>query len=160
MNKRNTKHGFASTVNRFPEYYVWKQMIRRCTAKSADSYERYGGRGIAVCKRWMKFSNFLDDMGRRPSDQHSIERKNNNKNYDPANCVWGTIRSQNSNKRSTIILTAFGKSQPLAFWSEESGIARCTIYQRVRHGWPHAKAVSLKTTRTKPKRKKPCPTNS
>lgn len=77
------------------EYGVWETMKSRCYNPNSISYGDYGGRGISVCDRWKKsFANFYADMGPRPTDNHSIERKDNNKNYDPSNCVWATSKEQ------------------------------------------------------------------
>lgn len=84
-----------------PEYKVWQTMIERCNNPNHDSYERYGGRGIRVCDRWMNsFAAFYEDMGPRPSEKHQVDREDNNGNYEPCNCHWTTIK-QNSFNRST-----------------------------------------------------------
>lgn len=80
------------------EYNSWRAMITRCTNPNNNRYYCYGGRGIKVCKRWVKFSNFFDDMGKKPSPQHSINRKNNDGNYTPRNCCWETRSNQMKNR--------------------------------------------------------------
>jgi hypothetical protein len=95
-----TKHGDARRGPLVAEYSVWCGMIGRCEYPKARGYDRYGGRGIKVCKRWRySYENFLADMGRRPSPLYSIDRKDNDGNYTPSNCRWATKSEQSSNQR-------------------------------------------------------------
>ena len=90
------KHGSKGTS----EYNIWKGIKKRCYNKKHRSYSDYGGRGITVDERWKEnFSAFIDDMGKRPSDNHSIERKDVNGDYEPSNCIWATPTEQARNKR-------------------------------------------------------------
>ena len=74
-------------------------MRSRCRSTTNAGYPYYGGRGIRVCARWESFENFLTDMGLRPSSEHSIDRINNDGNYEPGNCRWATKREQSLNQR-------------------------------------------------------------
>ncbi len=91
-----TTHGQAA---RIPEYAVWKSMRQRCTNARCKDFPAYGGRGIRVCARWNDFAAFIADMGRRPSDAHSIERSDTHGNYEPGNCYWADDFAQAANRR-------------------------------------------------------------
>ena len=93
-----TTHG-ATLYKRYnPTYKSWQSMHLRCRYPSAAHYDCYGGRGITICKRWMSFENFLIDMGERPP-AHSLDRINNDGNYEPNNCRWATRSTQMKNRR-------------------------------------------------------------
>jgi hypothetical protein len=81
-------------------YRIWRGMLARCLNERSASYHYYGGRGITVCERWMTFENFLKDMG-HPPDGRSLDRKNNNGNYEKRNCHWATRLEQAFNRRPT-----------------------------------------------------------
>jgi hypothetical protein len=136
--RRKTKHGLSHVM----EYGVWKQMRQRCSDKNNIAYENYGGRGISVCDRWQKsFSDFLADMGFRPSDAHTIDRKDNNGNYEPGNCRWVTRTEQNLNKRDNRLHTFRGETKPLGNLCRDAGIAHSTVRYRLSLGWPLERAL-------------------
>ena len=103
------KHGHASPGLRTPTYMVWGSMIQRCTNPNNSGWPDYGARGISVCERWLTFENFLADMGERP-DGLSIDRVDNNGNYEPGNCRWATASQQQRNRRRPVY---YDRGKPL-----------------------------------------------
>lgn len=92
---RSTSHGLTGS----PEHRIWASMIQRCVNKKNKSYKDYGGRGIKVCAEWSSFETFLNDMGVRPTENHTLERINVDGDYTPENCKWETRTIQNRNQR-------------------------------------------------------------
>jgi hypothetical protein len=107
-------------ANQIPNYAIWLNMRQRCTNPKNVGYMNYGGRGIKICDRWLGedgLKNFNLDMGARPSRQHSIDRIDNNGNYEPSNCRWATNTEQLRNRRNNRWLTYNGKTMLLTDWA-------------------------------------------
>ena len=138
--EKATKHGKART----PTYYTWLSMLHRCNSPKNEAYPRYGGRGIKVCKRWLRFEKFLEDMGERPEDM-SIDRIKNNKGYSPENCKWSTRKEQCRNRRSNRLITYIGVTKPLVEWSELLNINYDTLKRRIYTGWTIERALETKS---------------
>lgn len=125
------KHGRHNT----PEYYRWLSLKSRCTNPANPAYADYGGRGITVCQRWAdSFEAFLEDVGERPSPEHSIDRIDNDGNYEPNNVRWATKQEQANNRRTNVQVTYNGKTKTLAAWAREAGITPEGIAYRHKHG--------------------------
>lgn len=121
---------------RTPEYKAWQAMIDRCDNKNNQRYERYGGRGIRVCDRWSSsFAAFFEDLGPRPSKDHSLDRIDNDGDYEPGNCRWATRETQIRNTSRNIYVDHDGKRMTLADWSRETGINFFTLRGRILKGW-------------------------
>lgn len=137
---RNTSHGMSYE----PEYARWVSMCQRCHCDWHPNFKDYGGRGIRVCDRWRNsFEEFIKDMGYRPSAKHSIDRINNNGNYEPGNCRWATPKEQQRNMRSNKVYTINGASRCMAEWAEIYGVKYKLVKDRLRSGKTIVEALTL-----------------
>jgi hypothetical protein len=137
------RHQEAHRLSKSPEYSSWSQMLGRCYCVSNKFYYRYGGRGIQVCLQWRKsFSQFLKDVGPRPTLRHSIDRINNNGNYEPENVRWATSTMQARNRASTRFITFNGTTLGLADWANKLGIRYPTLNLRLKKGWTVERAFT------------------
>jgi len=136
------KHGMARRGKEHPLFELWRGMIKRCMNPKATGYQRYGGRGIMVCKRWMDIRNFIADMSPRPSLKHTLDRIDNNKGYSPNNCRWATIAKQNRNQRRNRMLTFQGQTMCVSEWGRLLGIPKNTLLNRLKKNWPIEKVLS------------------
>ncbi|CAG4889562.1 hypothetical protein [Paraburkholderia gardini] len=131
---RSSTHGLrdkfqGSTRRNAAEYESYKSAIRRCYSQKCASYARYGGRGIKMCEKWKEsFLSFLADMGKRPPGT-SLERLDNNKNYEPENCVWATAKQQTRNRRDTVKIQFNESIIPLASAAELLGVSYAVAYR-------------------------------
>jgi hypothetical protein len=144
------KHGEGRRSGKSPEYSIYIGMIKRC-----DDHDdaRYGARGIDVCAHWRSsFSNFLADMGRRPSPSHSIDRIDANGNYEPNNCRWATEYDQQNNRTNNRLITHEGKTLTLSQLAQISVVDSSTLGKRLDRGWSVADAISLPASPLSPQR--------
>ena len=119
-------------------------MKRRCLDEQNPSYAKYGGRGITVCKRWMKFTNFLDDMGPRPEGK-TLDRKDGRMGYSKHNCRWATAREQIINRNITRWIEFDGRKRCLQDWANDLDISGFALAYRIdRLKWPLKYALTLK----------------
>lgn len=145
VSQANSTHRDTTGGKRTPEYRIWGAMISRCYTPTDTTYQYYGACGITVCERWRKsFAAFLEDMGRRPTPKHQIDRINNLRGYSPGNCRWATRSQQMRNTRRTKFYTCNGRTMLLIEWAEELGIPIQTLRTRLRDGW------SVEDTLSKP----------
>jgi hypothetical protein len=135
-------------MSRTPTYQTWFTMRRRCYETGFKDFASYGGRGILVCERWNSFQNFFDDMGARPSGK-TLDRKNNNGNYDPTNCRWASHEIQMNNTRRNRYLTYGGETMSLSQWARYVGISPACLSARLRllH-WPLGRALGYEASET------------
>lgn len=131
-------HGMSKT----PVYRVYRTMMNRCYRPEVESYKRYGARGIKVVERWHAFENFMEDMGPRP-EGGTIERRDNDGDYGPHNCIWASREVQNSNKSNNRLITAHGETKTLAQWTKLLGCTSGAILNRLAVGWSENDAVSV-----------------
>lgn len=125
-----TTHGRRST----PIYTVWCGILTRCRNPKSTAFHEYGARGITVCERWLKFENFLEDMGDRPEGM-TVERIDNNGSYSKNNCRWASPLEQGRNRRNNHVLTHKGETMPVSAWAEKIGISKWTLFTRIAAGW-------------------------
>lgn len=127
-----TSHG----LSHLPEYRSWSGMTARCTRPSSNRFDSYAGRGITICARWQDFESFLADMGPSPSPEHSIERIDNDGDYEPGNCRWATAKEQARNRRDTRLVNWRGKTLCLAECAEALGVNYKALWKSAkRHNW-------------------------
>jgi len=122
-------------------YRIWSGMIQRCTNSNLEHYGYYGGRGISVCDRWQVFENFLADMG-EPAPGFSIERRDNDRNYEPSNCHWLPQEKQTQNRRGNVYISVGGEKVCLAEAARRVGVPHATLRWRIKAGWAPNRALA------------------
>lgn len=127
------------------EYKAWDAMIQRCTNPKDRRYKFYGANGVTVCDEWRTSSAaFLGYMGRKPSPQHSLDRIDHSKGYQPGNCRWATRKEQDRNRSDHRMITHAGITLCMTAWAERTGLAPKTIQSRIdQYGWSIEQALSL-----------------
>lgn len=137
--KRSTKHGGYGTRL----YRIWDDMKSRCRNPKAISYPNYGGKGISLCEEWNDFAVFREwAMTHGYKDKLTIDRIDINKNYEPNNCRWVDMVTQNNNKSSNFFITYDGRKMSLSMWAKELHISYNMLLKRIRRGWTFEKAIN------------------
>lgn len=132
----------STKQHRSGEYNAWRHALSRCRNPNTHQFKDYGGRGIKVCERWLVFANFLADMGPKPTPKHTIDRINNDGNYEPGNCRWATRKENNNNTRRSRRIEFNGERLTLQAWAERVGITAGTMHTRLKT-WPLDKALTV-----------------
>jgi hypothetical protein len=130
-------HGMSNT----PTYWVWVGMRTRCLQPKHHTYPNYGGRGIKICERWTTFTNFLEDMGERPEGK-SLDRINNDGDYEPSNCRWATPKEQSMNTRASFLITWNGETLCETDWNKRLGLSAYSVARRLQNGWSLERALT------------------
>ena len=129
-------------------YFMWKDMIKRCSDSKCSNYHHYGARGISVCDEWKDFKNFLKWLESNGFDKNmgrecSIERIDVNGDYSPQNCKIAGIKEQQNNKTDNHYIIINGKTMTVTQWCEITGVKRSVAYDRIKNGWAEEDAVTL-----------------
>ena len=137
------RHGHNRRGKRTKTYRAWVNMRSRCENPKVRCFQDYGGRGIKYCERWRDFSNFLSDMG-KCSPKKTLERRDNNGNYEPGNCYWATPFEQANNKRSNRLVNFRGKQMSVAQLAVVAGLSYSVVQQRITvYGWTPEHAATI-----------------
>lgn len=138
-------HGMTKS----PEYRSWQHMKQRCLNENSDSYKYYGDNNRKICERWIdSFENFYEDMGKRPTPQHTLERIDNEGDYCPENCKWATRAEQLRNTSRIRFVDIDGDVKPIGQWAQIFGMPNQTLDYRIREkGMPPKIAIGMKRSR-------------
>jgi hypothetical protein len=145
--KRNRSAPGPNARHSHPLHRTWANMIQRCTNPNNTHFEYYGGRGICICERWMDFLKFVEDVGPRPSELHTLDRKDNAGNYCRENIQWATRLEQGQNRRDNHVLEHNGLRLTISEWGRRLGVSYVCILHRIKRGW------SVERTVTQPPRR-------
>lgn len=130
-------------MNKSPEHRAWVHMRQRCSNPNRKEYTYYGARGITVCSQWSSFSQFFQDIGKRPSPGHSIDRIDVNGNYEPGNVRWATKQQQAENTRIVRMVTIGSVTQSISAWEREKGLPCGMVRSREVRGWTIEDAICV-----------------
>lgn len=152
---RDTKLGRATRTthgqSRTRLYHIWQSMKQRCCDKNVKEYALYGARGIGICEEWLTFENFYKWASSGYESKLTIDRIDNNGNYEPSNCRWATVADQNRNKRNNHIICIHGEKKCLSDWSRDLNIPKSTIINRLNRGMPCEDALKMPPMRIRHK---------
>lgn len=144
--KRTPPNPLFGKATEHESYSTWRNMKARCYTKSNSDFHSYGGRGVRICERWMEFWKFVEDMGPKPTPQHSIDRwPDKNGNYEQSNCRWATSGQQSLNTNRNRFLEYEGRRLSICQWADEKGLSRDVLRERLNRGWTIEKALTLPT---------------
>lgn len=136
---KNTSHGLSETR----EYEIWAGIKKRCYNPKFKQYKNYGGRGIKVCDKWHGFKGFWEDMQEGYSDNLTIDRINNNGDYEKSNCRWATMKQQMNNKRNNRLIKFNNTILTMTEWEEKLHLTPKTLNNRITtHSWSIEKALT------------------
>jgi len=138
---RQKTHGQAGVTS---EYNTWSSMKERCLNSNNPNYKRYGGRGITVCEKWLNFEGFFEDMGVKPTPKHTIDRINNDGNYEQSNCKWATRKEQANNRSSNRIISLNGYNKTVSQLCDALNLKRTNVSYRINKGnWSNKDAFEI-----------------
>jgi hypothetical protein len=138
IKETNTKHNMHNSR----AYNIWKHMKNRCQSLSNPRYNDYGGRGVTLCKKWLTFEGFWEDMRHGYKDDLTIDRIDVNGNYTKENCKWSTAKEQQNNTRANHLLTHKGVTLNVTQWAELLKINKHTLSKRIYRGWSVERALN------------------
>lgn len=137
------------------EYVTWRNIKARCFNPGNIGYKHYGGRGITVCDYWREsYHNFLKDMGHAPKGKYSIDRINNNGNYEPGNCRWATDEQQANNRQKNRVFTIGNETKTLTQWINQYQVPLHRVWYRIKKGWDIERALTQPVSEKNNKRQK------
>lgn len=143
--QKRKRYGYTPGINARVNHELhrtWANMIQRCYNPNNTAYPSYGGRGIITCERWRDFLKFAEDVGVRPSRLHTLERKDNDGNYEPGNVRWATRLEQGQNKRDNHLLEYNGVCLSVSEWARRLGVSYVCILNRIKRGWSIERCVT------------------